>query len=138
MIFFSSKSFIKNPNGWSDSLRLNYFKNPAKLLPMEWVDSIKPKPPVLTYKDGFQNEKTFLIRIKKADIPDSIKLIGIYLVPERGNVYKDRILYKLIPVSDFELTGKKEGILSNKYILLSFIRYNNTESDLSLLYWHDC
>jgi uncharacterized lipoprotein YddW (UPF0748 family) len=30
MIFFSSKSFNKNPNGWSDSLRLNYFAVPAK------------------------------------------------------------------------------------------------------------
>lgn len=29
MIFFSSKTFTKNPNGWNDSLRLNYFKNPA-------------------------------------------------------------------------------------------------------------
>jgi uncharacterized lipoprotein YddW (UPF0748 family) len=30
MIFFSSKTFDKNPNGWSDSLRLNYFAVPAK------------------------------------------------------------------------------------------------------------
>jgi uncharacterized lipoprotein YddW (UPF0748 family) len=30
MIFFSSKSFNKNPNGWSDSLRLNYFAAPVK------------------------------------------------------------------------------------------------------------
>ncbi|MGC4100686.1 glycoside hydrolase family 10 protein [Ferruginibacter sp.] len=30
MIFFSSKSFDKNPNGWSDSLRLHYFAVPAK------------------------------------------------------------------------------------------------------------
>jgi uncharacterized lipoprotein YddW (UPF0748 family) len=30
MIFFSSKTFNKNPNGWSDSLRLNYFKEPTK------------------------------------------------------------------------------------------------------------
>ncbi len=29
MVFYSSKSFEKNPNGWSDSLRLNYFKTPA-------------------------------------------------------------------------------------------------------------
>ena len=29
MIFFSSKTFNKNPNGWNDSLRLNYFRNPA-------------------------------------------------------------------------------------------------------------
>ena len=30
MIFFSSKSFNNNPNGWSDSLRLNYFAAPAR------------------------------------------------------------------------------------------------------------
>jgi uncharacterized lipoprotein YddW (UPF0748 family) len=30
MIFFSSKSFDKNPNGWSDSLRLHYFAAPAR------------------------------------------------------------------------------------------------------------
>ncbi|NCU02490.1 MAG: family 10 glycosylhydrolase [Chitinophagaceae bacterium] len=29
MIFFSSKTFNKNPNGWNDSLRLKYFKEPA-------------------------------------------------------------------------------------------------------------
>ena len=37
MIFFSSKTFEKNPNGWSDSLRLNYFKEPAALPTMEWL-----------------------------------------------------------------------------------------------------
>ena len=29
MIFFSSKTCEKNPNGWGDSLRLKYFKEPA-------------------------------------------------------------------------------------------------------------
>ncbi len=29
MAFFSSKTFENNPNGWSDSLRLNYFKEAA-------------------------------------------------------------------------------------------------------------
>jgi len=37
MIFFSSKTFDKNPNGWGDSLRLNYFKDPAKMPAMEWL-----------------------------------------------------------------------------------------------------
>lgn len=37
MIFFSSKSFNNNPNGWSDSLRLDYFKDPAKVPEMEWL-----------------------------------------------------------------------------------------------------
>ncbi len=29
-IYFSSKTFERNPNGWSDSLRNNYYKMPAK------------------------------------------------------------------------------------------------------------
>jgi len=29
MVFFSARSLQKNLNGWSDSLRLNYFKEPA-------------------------------------------------------------------------------------------------------------
>jgi len=37
MIFFSSKTFERNPNGWSDSLRLNYFKVPVKVPDMSWL-----------------------------------------------------------------------------------------------------
>ncbi len=37
MIFFSSKTFNKNPNGWNDSLRLHYFKDPAAIPAMDWL-----------------------------------------------------------------------------------------------------
>ncbi|HKP32110.1 MAG TPA: family 10 glycosylhydrolase [Chitinophagaceae bacterium] len=36
-IYFSSKSFIKNPNGWSDSLQYNYYREPALIPPMPWI-----------------------------------------------------------------------------------------------------
>ena len=39
MIFFSSRSFNNNPNGWSDRLRLDYFKEPAKTPEMNWINS---------------------------------------------------------------------------------------------------
>lgn len=41
MIFFSSKSFNKNPNGWNDSLKFNYFKQPAFIPQMNWLPSKK-------------------------------------------------------------------------------------------------
>jgi uncharacterized lipoprotein YddW (UPF0748 family) len=41
MIFFSSKSFNSNPNGWTDSLRLNYFRQPAPLPSMDWLSDEK-------------------------------------------------------------------------------------------------
>lgn len=36
-IFFSSKSFVNNPNGWSDSLRTKYYSEPAEVPPMSWL-----------------------------------------------------------------------------------------------------
>ena len=36
-IYFSSKSFKNNPNGWCDSLKNNYYKNPTQVPPMEWL-----------------------------------------------------------------------------------------------------
>jgi uncharacterized lipoprotein YddW (UPF0748 family) len=40
-IYFSSKSFNRNANGWNDSLQNNYYKTPALIPPMEWL----PKKP---------------------------------------------------------------------------------------------
>lgn len=37
-IYFSSKSFDRNPNGWNDSLRNNYYKQPAMIPAMPWLD----------------------------------------------------------------------------------------------------
>ncbi len=44
-VFFSSSTFNSNPNGWSDSLRNNYYKYPAIVPPMNWIDSVKPVQP---------------------------------------------------------------------------------------------
>lgn len=40
-IYFSSKSFDKNPGGWNDSLRNNQYRQPAMIPPMDWL----PKKP---------------------------------------------------------------------------------------------
>jgi hypothetical protein len=48
-VFFSSSSFNSNPNGWSDSLRSNYYKYPAIVPPINWIDSIKPSRPLLLF-----------------------------------------------------------------------------------------
>ena len=48
-VFFSSATFKSNPNGWNDSLRNNYYKYPAIVPPMPWIDSAKPVPPVLSF-----------------------------------------------------------------------------------------
>jgi uncharacterized lipoprotein YddW (UPF0748 family) len=36
-IYFSSTSFNRNPNGWNDSLKNNYYRSPALIPKMEWL-----------------------------------------------------------------------------------------------------
>lgn len=40
-IYFSSRTFYSNPNGWNDSLRNTYYRKPALIPPMPWLP---PKP----------------------------------------------------------------------------------------------
>ena len=47
--FFSSSTFNSNPNGWSDSLRNNYYHYPSIIPPMSWIDSVKPEAPVILF-----------------------------------------------------------------------------------------
>jgi hypothetical protein len=36
-VYFSSKTFESNPNGWSDSLRNNYYHTEALIPVMPWL-----------------------------------------------------------------------------------------------------
>ncbi|MFN3793653.1 MAG: glycoside hydrolase family 10 protein [Chitinophagaceae bacterium] len=53
-VYFSSKSFVKNPNGWNDSLRNNYYAIPALVPTMPWLDDVKPAPPSARKRDTDQ------------------------------------------------------------------------------------
>ncbi len=46
-VYFSSKSFERNPNGWADSLRNNYYRYPALVPPMPWIDNSVPSQPLV-------------------------------------------------------------------------------------------
>src|SRR4051812_38185254 len=45
--YYSSVCFSKNPNGWCDSLQNNYYKSPALVPPMKWIDSVPPVSPLV-------------------------------------------------------------------------------------------
>lgn len=44
-VFFSANSLMKDPLGFTDSLRTDFYKYPALPPAMEWLDSIAPNPP---------------------------------------------------------------------------------------------
>ena len=61
-IYFSSKSFDKNPNGWNDSLQNNYYKYPALVPPMDWISKEKPATPVVSRVAKKGDEISFSVK----------------------------------------------------------------------------
>ena len=81
-VYFNSRMFEKNPNGWSDSLRLNYYALPALLPPMKWIDSIPPLKPSFekltnnNYRviyNGKEKIKSFAVFVLPAHIKEKLE-----------------------------------------------------------------
>ena len=76
-VFFSSKSFESNPNGWCDSLQNNYYNYPALIPPMPWIDSIKPHAPQFHIENN-QKEHSMTAWLSKGDPLDTLRGFAIY------------------------------------------------------------
>lgn len=55
-VYFSNKSFKSNPNGFVDSLKRNYYRKPALIPPMNWIDMNPPNAPEVWLNRGHDLE----------------------------------------------------------------------------------
>ena len=107
-VYFSSKSFEKNPNGWNDSLQNHYYHYPALVPPMPWIDESTPAQPLiekqgnnlvkLVYK-GDKKIKAFgiltltlhteirfvLAQLVKVVVADKVAVIDLNKLPDTKN-----------------------------------------------------
>jgi hypothetical protein len=134
-IYYSSKVFDKNPNGWNDSLQNNYYKYPALLPPMRWIDNEKPWPPIV---ERSITKDSVIQLIVKPDPRNNID-IKYYVVYQYatdshsetfGNVPKYISRFVTMP-GGFEF----KEVLSSQHFsyryLITAVGKNNNESDLS-------
>jgi len=134
-IYYSSKVFERNPNGWNDSLQNNYYKYPALIPPMRWIDKDKPWPPIVERQ--ITNDSIIQLTVKPD--PRNHREIKYYVVYQFaadshtetfGNIPKfiSRIVAE---PAGFEL---KESLSSSHFsyrYLITAVGKNNQESDLS-------
>ncbi|WP_207491753.1 glycoside hydrolase family 10 protein [Aridibaculum aurantiacum] len=78
-IFYSSKIFNSNPNGWNDSLRNNYYRYPALQPVMKWIDSVPPLKPLVN--NISKSEVRLLYRGA-----EPIKSFAVFAVPRGRNI----------------------------------------------------
>ncbi len=132
-IYFSSKSFVNNPNGWCDSLQNNYYKDPAMVPPMPWLDTVRPEAPFVSI-DAASDSASLVINIEKAFDMRNTRSFVIYAIDPKENTggdSKSESILKVIssPTSQSTIKLSREEI-KNKIVAVSCIDIKNNESDL--------
>jgi hypothetical protein len=134
-IYYSSKTFEKNPYGWNDSLQNEYYKYPALLPPMRWIDNEKPWPPIV--ERTITNDSVIQLNVK----PDPRNRVEIkyyvvyqYAADSHSETFGNspKYLTKFVPEPrGFKL---KETLSSQHFsyrYVITAVGRNNNESDLS-------
>ena len=131
-VFFSSSSFQSNPNGWSDSLRNNYYNYPALIPPMPWIDSVKPHTPQFHMEYDVKGQSSTAWLSKGAD-GDSLRCFAIYQT-DSAAINPDSVhAFAVIPydlVAGFTVhhdPAEQKG--PAHYYFVTAISRNNVESD---------
>ncbi len=137
MIYFSSKSFEKNPNGWNDSLQNNYYKYPAIIPPMPWIDTAAIEKPelVLIGNNAYTNGSTIEMRNKEKNKKiKSFIVYGFNVNDAVSDPSNPANIVKIIPaVSDTVQYITPHTGNGAKRIAVSCIDFQNNESGLVFL-----
>jgi hypothetical protein len=122
-IYFSSKTFDKNPNGWNDSLRNNYYAYPALPPPMPWIDNIAPEKPIVEkLNDG-------IIKIAYNG-KEKIKGYTVFVVDEsKAATMQNAILVQLVLYGGATDIDAQKWFNQGKKVFLATVDWNNNLSE---------
>lgn len=130
-IYFSSKNFSVNPHGWTDSLRNNYYKVPAIIPPMKWIDSVPPAKPVVDQSKVSFDGSNLKLGFKNTNA--DVRSYAVYYSTENNISTKDtRFLYAIVPaaaISGAVISLPASDKKINRYLKITAIDVNNNESE---------
>ena len=139
-IYFSSKTFYRNPNGWNDSLQNNYYKYPAIVPSMPWIDSVKPSIPIISKIEIIDKKENYgmdSLHILIKNNSSQIKQYAIYIA-KKSEYLSNVAIYKLVPAGKELYVNLPENLLTenaNTFIVqITAISKMNNESNYNRRY----
>jgi len=134
-IYFSSKSFNNNPNGWNDSLQNNYYRYPALLPPMRWIHNEKPWPPIVNRKITDDSILQLNVRPHSRNHVDiKYYVVYQYAADSHGETFGNQPKYLTKIVTKPKGFQLKETLSSRHFsyrYVITAVGKNNNESELS-------
>ncbi|MFN3665323.1 MAG: glycoside hydrolase family 10 protein, partial [Sediminibacterium sp.] len=127
-IYYNSNVFNRNPNGWNDSLQQNYYRYPALVPPMFWLDNTTPPQPLVEKI----NEHTYRLVYKGEE---RIKGFAVFMndskeEPDFGN---SQLIEFIVGDKTATVDINKHAEAKGKKILIASVDTDNNVSPLRLL-----
>ena len=130
-VYFSSKSFERNPYGINDSLQNNYYKYPALIPPMSWIDSVRPHEP-LFHTEYNRKESSGTAWLAKGGQEDSLRGFAVYRSDSAALTVDSMPVFEFIPydqVAGFTVRNSvEEKGKVHYYYYVTAVSWNNVES----------
>ncbi len=122
-IYFSSKSFENNPNGWSDSLRNNYYAYAALPPPMPWLDSLTPASPAVEKAGKYD----FFVTTNDTD---NIKGFAVFSLNANDEPYLENArIEQYIVLGNPNKIDAKPWLQNNRRVFVSTVSRGNNFSE---------
>lgn len=130
-VFFSSQTFRKNPMQISEYLQQNFYRYPALVPSMPWIDSVPPQPPV-NLRAEHPNRGILL----RWDAPPQLPSPAVYYVVYR---FRGRSAGALSPQHIITITRKPQVLMHRRWaffrkdftFVVTAVNRNHNESEAS-------
>ncbi len=141
MVFFSSKTFDKNPNGWNDSLRSKYYTIPVFPPPMPWIDSMRPEAPQINSVGLRKHDSLYQVKGEFLHPWQHIKNIVVYVYEDIKGDFSNPVLDKVYHFNtqgqQFLLVFPIDPLHKTKSFGISTVSRNNMESNMQVFQWQN-
>lgn len=133
-IFFSSKTFASNPNGWNDSLRTNYYRYPAICPPMKWIDDKHPAAPeiIIAGNQSVGKDNTLALYLRQDTANELINRYVIYQFDDLNDqdFSNPKNIHEIIVTGNDFYTLKLDAIpLSQKQVVIAATALTRTNME---------
>jgi uncharacterized lipoprotein YddW (UPF0748 family) len=127
-VYYNTSAFFRNPQGWNDSLRNNYYKYPSLVPPMKWIDSIPPLKPLVEKVAGLKETR---VMYRGAE---PIKGFALYSIAtgRQPTVANGRLIEIIIADKYVDIDLDKYTVKGERIVISAVDRNNNVGEGLVL------
>lgn len=129
-VYFSSKSFQRNPLGWNDTLRNRYYRYPALIPPHPLAVGKKPMAPQIEVAELQRDDLMRLTVVAPSGLSGKIRTVAVYQQSGVGTDLQEPRLIAVQPYSprvQFDLPCPPDARLLQYHV--TYVDAGNRESD---------